>query len=284
MNNICRRYEIERLSESGMKLLPTWDEKSYLYLMKHLWYDVSTSSAYCSLPKVASRAINEFFLLLNGLVSEEYLSMIRPPAELLSTVNKLSDLNMFEQTHHLSTYYLFTTVRNPLERLVSGYRDKLERAQIPWYEGIQMEILERFRRRDYNAWIESNKTSELRPTFRNFIQYFISKPFNLLDHHFRPFMEVCFPCIIKYNYYMHMNSLDKDIRSVAKLMKWNISLNSIEHTVDHPDVSTAELLTTYYAQLPTSIKRLLRTKLQFELEFYYALHPEDKERDKLLLL
>ena len=283
MNNICRRYEIERLSESGTKLLPTWDEKSYQYLMSHLWYDDSSSSVYCSLPKVASTTMNQYFLLLNGFVSEHYLSVSRPPPSLLSTVNKLSHLNRLEQSHHLSTYYLFTTIRNPLERLVSGYRDKLERAQIPWYEGIQADILERYRRRDYVSWIESNKTYELRPTFRNFIQYFISKPSNLLDHHFRPFMEVCFPCIIRFNHYMHMNSLDRDVKSVAKLLKWNISLNSLEHTVDHPDISTSQLLTTYYVQLPKSIKRLLRTKLQFELEFYYALHPEDKERDELLL-
>ena len=251
--------------------------------MSHLWYDDSTSSIYCSLPKVASTTMNQYFLLLNGLISEHNLSVARPPTSLLRKVNKLSDLNNLEQIHHLNTYYLFTTIRNPLERLVSGYRDKLERVQIAWYEGLQAEILERYRRRDYGTWIERNKTYELRPTFRNFIQYFISNPPDLLDHHFRPFMDVCFPCTIRFNYYLHIESLDKDLTSIAKLMRWNISLNSLEHTVDHPEMSTSQFLTTYYVQLPKSIKRLLRTKLHYELEFYYALHPEDKERDDLLL-
>lgn len=283
VNNICRGYEVQRLSEGGTKLLPVWNDKAHQYLMSHLWYDDSSSSLYCSLPKVASTTMNQYFLLLNGLVSEQNLSVARPPTSVLRTVKKLSDLHDLEQSHHLGTYYLFTTIRNPLERLVSGYRDKLERAQIPWYEGIQVEILERYRRRDYASWIERNKTYELRPTFRNFIQYFISNPSNLLDHHFRPYMDVCFPCIIRFNYYMHIGALDKDLTLIAKLMKWNISLNSLEHTVDHPDISTSQLMTTYYTQLPKSIKRLLRTKLQFELEFYYALHPEDRERDELLL-
>ena len=68
------------------------------------------------------------------------------------------NLSKEEALYRLKNYYKFAIVRNPLERLLSAYRNKLEpplnydiRRNFP--DRLKAYILKKYRREDLEAWI-----------------------------------------------------------------------------------------------------------------------------------
>ena len=180
-----------------------------------------------------------------------------------------SDLKRLES--RFSTYFLFTTIENPLLLLLDFYRTKLEYPSHTKYTALKNEILLRYRRQEYVAWLNKNNTYHMKLTFSDFIQYFIS--INEQEHHddFIPFMEACQPCVMSYHYYMHRKSLIQDIESLARVKATSFH---VEPFVDLYESSSPDHFKTYYSLLPFPLLNLLRSKLKYDLELYYALYPE----------
>lgn len=65
------------------------------------------------------------FAVLNGLLPPTE-STERPAEDTLRKVKRLSLLKPAEREWRLRKYYKFIMLRNPLERLVSAYRNKVQ--------------------------------------------------------------------------------------------------------------------------------------------------------------
>ena len=65
------------------------------------------------------------FIVLNGILPPTH-STLRPPENVLFSVKKLFDLSPSQREWRLKSYYKFVMVRNPLERLVSAYLNKVQ--------------------------------------------------------------------------------------------------------------------------------------------------------------
>ena len=286
VNRICRKQKVEGIEYVRGNLLHTLNETSYNNMLSHLWYDDFSKSIYCAMQKenrsttTTTKMYDHFVPLVHLLMQSEEVTEATQISPLMADIYKRhGGLKLLDS--RLSTYYLFTTFQNPLVRLMDLYHTKLEYpTNSPQYTAIRNEILQHYRRLEYTSWLNQNKSYDLKPTFGNFIQYFISMNEN--EHHdgFESFMEACQPCVMHYHYYMHPNFLNRDIESLSRAKGTSFY---VEPLLDHSETSGPELLQEYYSQLTLPLMNLLRAKLKYELELYNALHPEERMKNEQLL-
>ncbi len=203
---------------------------------------------------------------------------------LILQVKSFKNLTLQGALHRLQNYYKFAIVRHPLERLLSAYRNKLESRLI--YEQrrlfpahIQAFILSHFRREEYRAWLSSwhtlrnsSQTTDIHPTFQEFVQFMALFPLNEYNEHFSPFLELCHPCAIHYDFYANFKTLHYDLYALMNYLTIPPSY--------YPSItsyySTRLLMKEYFGQLSSEDKRHLYHKFRHELDFYCSLHPEEQ--------
>lgn len=96
---------------------------------------------------------------------------------------------MHQLTTSLPTSLSFLIVRDPFHRLLSAYRNKLERVNSPYYQQLAKFIVHRYR----------DKDSKIRggPTFKEFIHYVMDTS-KRPDEHWAPFYKFCTPCAVNF--------------------------------------------------------------------------------------
>ena len=174
----------------------------------------------------------------------------------------------------LPQYFKMTIIRQPLERLLSAYRDKIEgviqRRSVTSHSHanrLKKRIFKTFHPQLYEQWV-NDKSMEYHVPFREFIQYVIDKPNAQLDVHFRPVINICSPCMVKYNFYGFFNHFIQDTQILVT--KLGTKLNKVPGA-NQSSNSTAILLNSYYSQLSQDLKEHLFRDWYRELEFYSVL-------------
>ncbi|KRT85433.1 hypothetical protein AMK59_2187, partial [Oryctes borbonicus] len=103
----------------------------------------------------------------------------------------------------------FLIVRHPLERLLSGYRDKIEHA-LPHslHKKLGNQIIMKYR--PLTATGKSRRTKV--PTFEEFVLYLLDcvKNGETLDMHWTPVAEFCTPCMFDFDIIAHTETLQED--------------------------------------------------------------------------
>ena len=251
-------------------------------LFNNLLFDDNYSLVYCFVPKTGCTKMKTLFVLLQGLYSLNQLShnrIVTHHRELYK-VSSLKHLSQQERLNRLMSYYKFMIVRNPLERLVSAYRDKLSRPKVlTQYIELQKKIVRQFR---------ENFTSDslLPPTFAEFVKYYLLFH-DELDDHFQLMVDICHPCTVKYDFYANFQTIDYDVDALLRLMHipHQYYFNSIQYKrnlMPKPVHSTSELVVKYYNQLSNELKNRLFKQLSNDLDFYYSLYPMEKYLSSLI--
>lgn len=165
----------------------------------------------------------------------------------------------------IKTYYSFTLVQNPLERLLVRYQ-------------------ERSKKLPTNVFGEHNndKIYYLRQNFSQFIQDYVEIPFDKWDTYFAPSSYLCQPCQVKYDFYANLKTLEYDIRAILRLLdipqEYYVAHDLLSSSYQVTNATLAE----YYSQLSPELKVKLFNKFAFELKYYYTLYPEEKDMHLLL--
>lgn len=105
-------------------------------------------------------------------------------------------------------------VREPFERLLSGYADKLYSPNAAYWNFIGRYIVPNFREKPTNLSLECGHDV----TFEEFVKYFIYSQ-NTNEHrdaHFVPSFEHCRPCEIEYDYIGKMETFKEDTFQLIK--------------------------------------------------------------------
>ena len=152
-------------------------------------------------------------------------------------------------------------VRHPFERLVSFFRDKLERVEDPelpieedsYYQKFGQRIVTTYRQRSYERFgmdyfNESNhygaalpvaynqRPSAELPTFWEFIQFILESE-NDLDPHWMPMLDLCSPCSFHYDYVIKFEDSVRETRTVLNVtsMTAMISRDFLDNLERQPD-------------------------------------------------
>nr|XP_004226920.2 carbohydrate sulfotransferase 10-like isoform X1 [Ciona intestinalis] len=128
--------------------------------------------------------------------------------------------NTEEKTVMWNSYTKVILVRDPFERFVSGYADKL----IPTggghskhYRDLSLKINQEYRhlRSDVS---KRNATEPKHATFEDFLNYLLTTKETQMDGHWADYVQLCEPCAHGYDVIMKMDTLENDVRYVTSLL------------------------------------------------------------------
>lgn len=236
--------------------------------------------------------MRRFFFVLQGIIPQETITwdVVSEEKYLGPGVQKASFLNHSltdtERIHKIKTYYKFIIVRNPLERLLSAFLNKiappLDFERLDTFEMHKRSILEKYRPQDLERWSKDNGSFELQVSFNDYVRWIIDSDNALLNEHFAPIIEDAHPCRIRYHFYGNFKMYSSDVAHI--MQKLNVSAEYFwDKSVHGPGHETKDYLQHYYSQLTTELREHLFEDLYQELDFYYHLYPEEKASHVKLL-
>lgn len=166
---------------------------------------------YCFIPKVACSSWMLKILSERGNFFSQFYTGKDPihhdqPMQVVLAKYKIKTLCQYsdEQVEKmLKKYFKFMFVRHPLERLISGYRDKMLDLKNRIYRPIAQRIINQ----------SANKTRQF-PQFSEFLNYTLSHGKSYNDVHWAHYMDLCNPCHVEYDFVGKIESFKEDVKCV----------------------------------------------------------------------
>jgi len=247
--------------------------------LKHLLIDRERKIMFCIAPKLASTNIRVMFAALNKAISPEAVfEKLTHDRNLYAKNYNMLNMSPTERKKKLSGYFKFVMTRNPLERILSAYRNKFENHPISKnvsgvFDEAKIEMIKVNRPEVYTKWEKSGRTLKVFPTFNEYIRYLGSHSYYKLNPHFRPLQYICHPCVFHYDFYANLKLMPAEFDRLFE--KFNIPQDSFKNQPSHHD--TGSLMPKYYAQLSESEKKMVYQFAHSEMEFYYHIYPEERD-------
>jgi len=246
-----------------------------------MYYDDHIDYVYCLVGKAACTSWKRTLMVLNGKISKfqrpEQLPwrMVHTPQ---SSAKYIGCLGRREVAAYRNLrvedkrYFTFMFVREPLERLVSAYRDKLVK-----HRDYTMPIVRKYRPHDYNASVKRYKV-----TFAEFVHYVLDARAagRQLNRHWIPQNELCRVCELRWDFIGHHETLHQDADYVVSKLKSRIvdvkqrgRVANITFPADRGRRKSSEFLQQMYASVPAAHVRALHQLYDFDYTLFGFKHP-----------
>lgn len=216
---------------------------------------------------------------------------------IIPIINRITFLNEnlsdLDRLMRIEKYYKFVMIRNPLERLVSAYRNKIEPLLVTnlsmidivnkiqyaegdtFFENHKLFIFSQYRPLDMLRWKNTKGASGLKLSFSDFVQWILDTKEPFLNEHFASQITNSQPCIVKYHFYANFKNYSREVRLMIE--KFNTSEKYFtDHDTHPPSEHTRLFLVKYYSELSQELKYRLFQQMHVELDFYYHLYPEEQ--------
>ncbi|XP_042886523.1 carbohydrate sulfotransferase 9-like [Penaeus japonicus] len=156
----------------------------------------------------------------------------------------------------LSTYRKLLYVRNPLDRVVSTYRDKVER-----YSGRERVNFPQYLAGKLREKFGYSGSPEDFVTFKNFVRLILAQGEHenmIMDPHWRSIHETCNPCAIAYDFIGEFEHLPED---APYLLRW-LGMDRSQRHLPEDDFrnGAARVTQRYFPGLDPSLKISFFTK------------------------
>lgn len=196
-------------SASEAKTLDSLSAKEKSILLKHIIVSEKYKFLYCYIPKVACSNWKRVVMVLEG-ISDNFVK------DHPHGMKYLSEYSSKEIDYKLQNYFKFTIVRNPLERLLSAYRNKF---------GEVEDIMKTYGAKIKKKYSKSNTKQEDYPgkipgddvSFEEFIRFLLDHDTNEnMNEHWAPMNILCQPCAVKYDYIGSYDNLYEDSEEILR--------------------------------------------------------------------
>jgi len=152
-------------------------------------------------------------------------------------------------------YHNVITVRHPLTRLLSAWRDKFQKNPATAY--FEKKYAKFINERYHDQNDESDNDHYV--TFPAFLRYIASEPERYFDFHWKSFHRFCKPCQIRYDYIIKAESSLDDSEELFKDMK-------ISGKVHLPDKYSSSLVPSeHFAAISNELLKRIYSK--YEMDF-----------------
>nr|XP_033962269.1 carbohydrate sulfotransferase 12-like [Pseudochaenichthys georgianus] len=209
---------------------------------------------YCYIPKVACTNWKKvMFSLTQDEPYPDPVSISRN-IHLPNTLPLLISFPRLEMKAKLKHYTKFLFVRDPFVRLISAYRDKFLKRNEEFYQKIGRHILRLYANQpDPPHSVDKAIASGIRVSFQNFIQYLVERnvPF---EPHWRQMQRLCLPCLIKYDFVGHQETLQQDTSQLLKILMLQ---DDIQFPHSYENMTTHAVLLDWFSAVPLEDRRKL---------------------------
>lgn len=196
-----------------------------------------------------------------------------------------------QKLYALKHYFKFVMYRNPLERLVSGYRSKVARYPLiglnekrPHFNWLRKAILLETQPEMYRIYLHNRGKIAINITFSNFIEFWLKQPAELkYDEHFRSVSSLCQPCRTQFSFYANFKNFDVDSQMLIQKIGARPEILRNGYYKANGGEDTASLARRLYSELTEKQKQQVVNSLVQELDFYYHIFPEEANCHKVIL-
>ena len=238
---------------------------------RDLLYSDRQSVIYCYVPKVACTNWKRMMQVFDGKKVDP-LDVGKEQVHLLK-YSHLSELPKTEMEWRNNIYYSFVFVRHPFERLLSAYRNKLQKPYTDYFQRkYGSSILKLFRVNLTQQQYREGKNV----TFKEFVDFVIhvydKRGARDFDEHWQVMHTLCTPCTMKYNYVGKMETLLQDADEILREIGVYDKVKFPANATDKYKVKLKSLMERYYSTLTkTSVDKLYNIYKDDFLSFGYEI-------------
>ncbi|KAI5643558.1 sulfotransferase family domain-containing protein [Phthorimaea operculella] len=261
--NLARQEHIQETC-ARFPLKHTLDDLAASQL-EHILVDDEHKLLYCYVPKVACTNWKRILMILQKKWNDtDILAIPHRLAHTLGMFKTMSMVTTAERDYMIENYHKMLIVRNPFERILSAFRNKLEgdtllegnnqSAKI-FQDNIGRKIIKAFRQNPSNESLKLGNDV----TFKEFALFLTNKtskeiPLDLVkNEHWQPITSLCHPCLINYTLVgKYETLLDDSLLALHTINAPYIQFPHLAHTS-----GTAKKLHHYFSQLELPLIRKL---------------------------
>lgn len=230
-------------------------------VLQHILVNDEYGFLYCYVPKVACSNWKRVMKVLSGALKNVKVNV---KMNHRSDLVFLSSLKPDQIRYRLQHYFKFMFVREPMERLLSAYRNKF--GEIESYQRkYGVEIVKRYRKKASKHSLVAGDDV----TFAEFVRYLLDEDVERMNEHWMPVYNLCQPCAVSYDYIGYYEHLERDSERLLEKIGAPPDVHFPERQSWYKPV-TAQTLHYYLCSLPQKLLRELLPKyiLDFSLFSY----------------
>ncbi|XP_059206666.1 carbohydrate sulfotransferase 8-like [Centropristis striata] len=249
MREMCAKYK------SGISKTITGNH------VKNIFVEDKYKLLYCQVPKAGCSNWKRTLMVLAGKAPNTH-SITH---DTVHDGQQLRELHTYDHKgimHRLATYTKFMIVREPLERMVSAYRDKFENPNNYYHNLFGKPIISRYRP---NPSAEALKTGN-GVTFKEFVHYLLDvhRPVGM-DIHWEQMNQLCNPCLIDYNFIGKFENMEEESNYFLRLTgaPHNMKLPTFKDRNPSDKKTSLQITQKYFSQVSPSERQRV-------YDFYYT--------------
>lgn len=235
MRNMCAKYKSHTsrtITREHVRMIYVEDRYKLLY---------------CEVPKAGCSNWKRTLMVLAGLASDTR-AISHDTVHYQNHLKKLDSFDYNGIMHRLQTYTKVVFAREPLERLVSAYRDKFENPNRHYHTVYGRPIIAKYRTHPSPEALSTGNGV----TFTEFVQYLLDvhRPVGM-DIHWTLVDNLCHPCLIDYNFIGKFENMQEESNFLLRLMKAprNLTLPQFKDRNPKDQKTSSEITEKYFAQV-----------------------------------
>lgn len=202
---------------------------------------------YCEVPKAGCSNWKRTLMVLAGLASDTR-TISHDTAHYNNGLKKLDSFDYNGIMHRLQTYTKVLFAREPLERVVSAYRDKFENPNKHYHTVYGRHIIAKYRPHPSPESLSTGNGV----TFTEFVQYLLDvhRPVGM-DIHWTLVDNLCHPCLIDYNFIGKFENMQEESNFLLRFIKAprNLTLPQFKDRNPKDQKTSSEITGKYFAQV-----------------------------------
>nr|XP_020448048.1 carbohydrate sulfotransferase 8-like [Monopterus albus] len=230
------------------------------HYVRNLFVEDKYKLLYCQVPKAGCSNWKRTLMVLAGQAPNTH-SINHETVHYGQHLKTLNSFDRQEIMHRLETYTKVIFVREPLERLVSAFRDKFENPNSYYHSLFGKPIISKYRVNPSKAALNTGNGV----IFKEFVQYLLDvrRPVGM-DIHWEQVNQLCHPCLIHYDFIGKFENMEEESNF---LLRWigapsNLTLPTFKDR-NPADRRTSTQVTQKYFSLVSMLQK------QRVYDFYY---------------
>ena len=217
--------------------------------------------------------MNRALAIISGKYTPELLeehdgSITRNPSQFVHFGNfmKNAGLRRCNGEGEEQFYYKIMAVRDPFERLLSAFKDKVEYRPFGSASVSEYSFKIAQRHRNASEWAKAVTEEDKSATFDEFIKevlmmYSTTDRHTAINTHYTPYYTICRPCQLKYDLIIKFDTYVEDMKYMFKdILKTNYSIDVLLDKDKGPHIvfeRNGKTLEQYYQEVnPISLEHL----------------------------